>query len=930
VTLSPGTRLGPYEVQSAIGAGGMGEVYKARDTRLDRSVAIKVLPRELGGDPDRRARFEREAKTIAGLNHPHICALFDVGETMLPGPVSVSFLVMEHLVGETLTSRLAKGPLPLDDALEVGAQIADALAVAHKQGIIHRDLKPGNVMLTKTGAKLLDFGLAKLRAPGVAPGADFSSLPTQAAPETEKGTILGTLAYMAPEQLEGKEADAHSDLFSFGAVLYEMLTGKRAFEGASPASVISAVMSSQPPSILALKPLTPPVLDRLVRQCLAKVPDERPDSAHDVANDLRWLRETSGIGALPGLEPRHGRVARVALFVAAALAMAIVGAGLMWLLRPSAPAASLAGVSLTVQPAEEVNGGGVWPALPLPTPAGSRTALTWTPDGTALVFVGRRSGVQHLYVRRLDSAEARPLPNTEGATVPAVSADGQWVAFWSGGAIRKVPLGGGPAMDLAPGISTPPWGLAWDVRGRLYFGREDGRIWTIPPDGTPSAVTTVGEGEVGHTLPWPLPGGQALLYTVRNRLWTWGDEKVVLQRLSTGAREVLLTNAADARYLPTGHLVFLRGGVLYAVPFDAERLEIRGTPVAVLENVVQAIWEGGATADVTGAGQFAVSATGALAWIPGPVVPYPDAALVTLDRQGKVTPLPTPVRGFVGPVRLSPDGRRLAVAVKSLSEAGVWVYDLEHGTLPVQTGVGEAAWTVWSRDGQRLVFDWLAEGRPALASQPADGTAPPQVLVPRMLYPSSVTPDGDVLVVAGRPGNLMGGHIAVVTVENGHGRVQTLVETSHTESWPAVSPDGHWLAYGSDVSGRNEVYVRPYPGPGGIKPVSVDGGGSPAWHPNGRELFFVAYADPAGPGRMMTVDFVPGPPIRVGQPRVLFEYDDRTLYLDCSPVRCYDVSSDGQRFYTTQFRMPPNPPPVTHINLIQNWFEELKGKVPRQ
>jgi Tol biopolymer transport system component len=917
-----GSMLGPYLVLEKLGEGGMGVVYKAKDTRLDRSVAIKVLPTGAAADPDRRRRFEQEARAASALNHPHICVLHDIGSQE-----GIDYLVMEHLVGETLTTRLAKGPLPLDEALEVGAQIADALAVAHKQGIIHRDLKPGNVMLTKTGAKLLDFGLAKLRAPGAALGINISSLPTQAAPETEKGTILGTLAYMAPEQLEGKEADTHSDLFSFGAVLYEMLTGKRAFEGTSPASVISAVMSSQPPPVLTLQPLAPPVLDRLVRQCLAKVPDDRPDSAHDVANDLRWLRETSGIGTLPALQPRHRRVARLALFVAAALAMAIVGGGLMWLLRPSPPAASLAGVSLTLQPAEEVNGGGVWPAS-LPTPAGSRTALTWTPDGTALVFVGRRSGVQQLYVRRLESAEARPLPNTEGAKVPAVSADGQWVAFWSDGAIRKVPLGGGPAMDLAPGLSTPPWGLVWDVRGRLYFGREDGRIWTIPPDGTPSAVTTVGEGEVGHTLPWPLPGDQALLYTVRNRLWTWGDEKVVLQRLSTGAREVLLTNAADARYLPTGHLVFLRRGVLYAVPFDAERLKIHGTPVPVLENVVQAIWEGGATADVTGAGQFAVAATGALAWIAGPVVPYPDAALVTLDRQGKVTPLPTAVRGFVGPVRLSPDGRRLAVTVKSLSEAGVWVYDLEHGTLPVQTGVGEAAWTVWSRDGQRLVFDWLAEGRPTLASQPADGTVQPQVLVPRMLFPSSVTPDGDVLVVAGRPGNLMGGHIAVVAVENGHGRVQTLVETSHTESWPAVSPDGHWLAYGSDVSGRNEVYVRPYPGPGGIKPVSADGGGSPAWHPSGRELFFVAPADPAGMGRMMGVDFVPGPPIRIGQPRVLFEFDDRTLSLDCSPVRCYDVSSDGQRFYTTQFRMPPNAPPVTHINLIQNWFEELRAKVP--
>jgi eukaryotic-like serine/threonine-protein kinase len=917
-----GQMLGPYLILEKVGEGGMGEVYKAKDTRLDRSVAIKILPPEVSADPDRRARFEREAKTIAALNHPHICTLHDVGEHD-----GATFLVMEHLAGETLAQRVEKGPLPLEQALTVATEIADALSAAHRQGVIHRDLKPGNVMLTKSGAKLLDFGLAKLTARGEqAAAASLASVPTKTRPLTSEGAIVGTLQYMAPEQVEGKPADARTDLWALGAILYEMLTGRRAFAGDSAASLIGNIMNAEPPAPpTAVQPLTPPGLDRLVRQCLAKAPDDRPDTAHDLASELRWIRETSGIGVLTGVHPRRGRSLRTALVVGGVVAAAMAGAGVMWLLRAPAPRASVARPSLDVRPAEELNAGGRYSVT---TPGGTRTALAWSPDGHALIFVGRRGGVQQLYVRRLDGTEASPLPNTEGAQVPAVSADGQSVAFWAAGAIRRVLLGGGPVMDLASGLTIPPTGLAWSPGGQLFFGRDDGRIWMIPPGGAPAAVTTPGEAEVGHTLPWPLPGGRAILYTVRKRNFSWGDEEVVAHTLATGQRTVLLRDATDARYVPSGHLVFLRRGQLFAVPFDAERLETRGPVVPVLDAVAQAL-TAGHPSDVTGAGQFAVAATGTLAWVSSPVVPYPDKAPVTVDRRGQVTPTRAPVGSYGPALRLSPDGRQLVMVVFTLTERGVWVYDLSRDTgLTPLARDGEAFGPDWFPDGRRVAFGWLKDGRRSLAVQPADadGTAAPRVLVGGEFNPSSFTLDGRQ--VAALRGDK---DIVMVTVENGQARVQPLIETPKNEGFAELSPDGRWLAYASDVSGRYEVYVQPYPGAGPRTRVSIDGGVSPAWRKkSGRELFFLSHLrDRAGwHFRMMKADIAPGsPPIITGRD-VLFEFDNGDLSFNCVPSRCYDVALDGQSFYAMRAQTPPPPPVVTHVNLIQNWFEELKAKVP--
>ena len=912
--LEPGTILGPYRIEALLGAGGMGEVYRARDTRLGRDVAVKVLPELFRDDSERRRRFEREARAISSLSHPHICALYDVGEHD-----RLTYLVMELVAGETLSHRLERGALPLDVALRCGIEIAGALGRAHHHGIIHRDVKPGNVMLTKDGAKLLDFGLAKLRTEPADVGSGALS---RDATSTVDGAILGTLPYMAPEQLEGKETDARSDIFSFGAVLYEMLTGRRAFEGDSYASISASILERDPPPPSSVQPALPPMLDRLVRQCLAKAPDDRPDSAHDVANLLRWIRETDG-GAGTSVDRRRRLDLRVALLLVGGLTIALAAVGAMWLLRPIASEVLLSRLSLDVGPAEDLNAGGIRDAVPPSTPGGSRTALTWTADGHALVFVGRRDGVQQLYARPLNAAQARPLKGTDDAQVPAVSQDGQWVAFWSRGVIRRMRLADGAVADVASGIAQPPVGLVWDDQGSLFFGNErDGRIWQIPAEGDSKPVTTVADAEQRHGLPWPLPGGRHVLYTVRKRYWSWGDEEIVAQTLATGERKVLLSNASDARYVPTGHLVFLRLGQLFAAPFDLQSLQV-GKELPVLDDAIaQALT---AAQNQTGAGQFAISATGTLAYISGPIVDYPEAVLVTVDRAGRVTPLDAPVRRYHWRVSVSPVARRLAVVVRNVTEAGIWLYDLDRTTLTPWNLEGETPHLRWSPDGEQLAFRSLTRGRWSLSVQRVDKTAPPQMLVAGDVAPYSFTSDGRQVAAVRRA------DIVMVTIGDARDTVQPVVATRALEQWPELSPDGRWLAYGSNESGRFEIYVRPYPGLGAAEQVSLETGVTPAWHPNGTELFFVTTPDPTSARfSMMAATFAPGSPPRIGRPRLLFQFDRRELALGCVPMRCYDVASDGQGFYGVKPLRLPEAPVVTHVSIVQNWFEELKTKVPNR
>jgi serine/threonine-protein kinase len=685
-------------------------------------------------------------------------------------------------------------------------------------------------------------------------------------------------------------------------------------------SLIGNIMNAEPPALATTLPLTPPALDRVVRKCLAKHPDDRWDGAHDVADELRWIAQTTGAE-----RPRRPGPRLLAAAIAGALVVFAAGAGLMWLLRPPAPSASPARVSLDVRPADEVNAGGM--SSFIPTPGGSRTALTWTPDGRALVFAGRRGGAQQLYVRQLEG-EARPLANTQNAQVLAVSPDGKWVAFWAGGAIKRIPLAGGVAAEVASGIAESPDGLVWDSRGGLYFGKRGEGIWTVPADGKPASVTTVGDAEFAHTLPSLLPGDRVLLYTVRKREWSWGDESVVAQPLPAGERRLILTDATDARYVPaTGHLLFLRRGALWAVPFDADRLRVRGRAVPVLDGVAQALTAGNSAA-ISGAGQFAVSQTGTLAWVAGRVAGYLDQRLVTVDRRGQVTVLSPDVRSYGLGVRLSPDGRRLAVSVLTLQERGIWVYDLARGTLAPLNRDGESSWPAWTTDGRRIAFSWLRDGRQLLAMQGVDDQSAAQVLAPGLFWPSSWNTDGRTL--AGVGGGRNAGDVLIATRERGNATVQPLGQTSLTEQHPAFSPDGRWLAYVSNASDSNAVYIRPYPGPGEVTLASPDRCSSPAWNPRGGELFFIGRGSLAGRLVMMAVDIALGPALRVGPPRVLFEFDALSLQLNAVGVRAYDVAPDGQRFYGVQMVAPASPPAVTHINLIQNWFEELKAQAPTE
>ena len=916
--LTPGARLGPYEIVGLIGAGGMGEVYKARDTRLDRTVAVKVLPSACATEPTLRARFEREARAISALEHPHICTLHDLGEEN-----GQAFLVMEHLSGETLAERLKKGALPLAQALEIGAQVAEALAAAHKHDIVHRDLKPGNVMLTRTGAKLLDFGLARLVQHGEHPVVeDLTSAPTEPTPLTGRGTILGTIPYMAPEQLEGKLADPRTDLWALGAILYEMVTGRRAFEGTSQVSLIGAILEREPAPLASQQPLTPPSLERLVKRCLAKSPDDRWDSAHDVADELRWI---AGDGAGPVPRGGEGRTAArrwVLMGVGLLAAGAAIG---VRLLRPTPAPPDVVRSLLDVRPAEELNSAGVGlPGVHHHTAGGSRSGLTWTPDGRALVFVGRQGGLTRLYLRELNQDQARPLSGTEGAQVLAVLPDERRAAFWADGAIRMAQLDGGPVTVLTEAVPVAPSGIACTARGDVFYDGADGVIWRAATEREPSVVTRLLAGEVAHTLPALLRDGRVLLYTVRKREWTWGDEEIVAQDLATGERTIILRDAVDARYVPGGHLAFLRRGTLFAVAFDALRLEVRGDPVALQDQVSQAL-TAGHSRNITGAGHFSVASTGALAFVAAPVRAHPEWTLAEVDRRGRTRPLPAPRRSYAGPTDLSPDGRHLAVNVHGLTEEVIWLYDVARGTLDRLTPEGEAFFPRWTPDGHRVAFTWNGNGGRGVAWQRTDGSAPPELLVPVFGHrspPSSWSPDGRQLAL------VKDNDIWAATVEGSQATVRRVTHTPQTERWPALSPDGRWLAYGSDVSGRFEVYVQPWPGPGPREQVSLDGGESPAWRSNGRELFFLSPQDETGCRRMMVVDTLAGPSPSFGTPRPLFDFSFPELRFACEPARCYSVAPDGQRFYVTRLAPQTPAPPVTHIHLVQNWTEDLKARVP--
>jgi eukaryotic-like serine/threonine-protein kinase len=821
-----GKRLGPYEILSSIGAGGMGEVYRARDTRLDRIVAIKVLPTHLADRSELRERFEREARTIASLNHPHICTLFDIGQQD-----GIDYLVMEYLEGETLAQRLLKGPLPLEQVLQYAIEISDALDKAHRKGVTHRDLKPGNIMLTKSGTKLLDFGLAKLKQEVAPANVQFSQLPTMDDPLTAQGMIVGTLQYMAPEQLEGKDVDGRTDIFAFGAILYEMATGKKCFEGKSQASLIAAILQINPPPITSLQPMTPPALDRVVKKCLAKDPERRWQAASDVCDELKWIGEG---GSQPESQPASfakdtgllGLRMLIGGLVTLLLGAAIASLAL-WNLKPSPSPKLVSRFTITLPKGQRLAD------LNLP-------AVALSPDGTLLAYVATEGGTQQLYMRAMDSLECKQIPGTEDATEPFFSPDGEWLGFFADGKLKKVSVSGGAAVTL--GNAAVPRGAGWGTTGRIVLAPSTvGPLQEIPDTGgVPLSQTRLEKGENSHRWPQFLPGGIAVLFAAGTTN-SWTNAQVAAQVIGTGERRNLIRGGMFPRYAFSGHLIYSQGGNLTAMPFDPERLAVTGTSVPVENQVIQS---------ANGAAQFSLSDSGSRAYVPGSVQSL-QRWMVWVSRNGTEQALIPQEHAFSVP-RLSPDSKRIAVNFTE-QDNQMRLYDLSRETLTRFTFEGTTnLYPAWSPDGKRIAFQSNKEGPLNVFLQLSDGTGGLERLTASddVQFPNSWSPDGQLLAFTD-VSPTTGYDIWILSIKDR--KAQPFLRTPFSESAPRFSPDGRWIAYVSDESGRLEIYVQPYPGPGGKWQISTEGGNEPVWNPNGRELFY-RVAD-----KMMGVDIATQP-----------------------------------------------------------------------
>ncbi len=898
MAILPGRRLGPYEILSAIGAGGMGEVYKARDTRLDRIVAIKVLPAHLADRADLRERFDREAKTIASLNHPHICTLHDTGHQD-----GIDYLVMEYLEGETVAQRLAKGALPIQEVLQYAIEIADALDKAHRKGITHRDLKPGNIMLTKSGTKLLDFGLAKLRQEG-APATPLSQLHTVAEPVTAQGTILGTLQYIAPEQVEGKtdQIDARTDIFAFGAVVYEMATGKRAFDGKTQASLIAKILEMDPPPMSSIQSMTPPALDRVVKKCLAKEPEKRWQAASDVCDEVKWIAEggsQAGVSLPAAAVKGTGTLGRRYLMLSVGvflLGMVIAGLA-VWNLKPAPPhqPQPVSRTVITLPAGQQLAGMDSGPAFAL------------SPDGSHLVYVAQQGGSQQLYLRAMDSLESRPIPGTEGGVVPFFSPDGQWVGFFVGGILKKVSVNGGAALAL--GNVGSPYEASWGNQGMIAFAPAIvSPIMQIPDaGGVAQPLVRLAKGDIAQRWPEFLPGGKAVLFAAGPNGINFTNARIAVQLLGTGERRNLIQTGSHPHYAPSGHLVYVQGGSLVAAPFDLQRLAATGAAVPVVEGVLQS--------PVSGAAQYSFSSTGALAYVSGGDQSA-QSRMVWVSRNGTEQAVAAPARPYRFP-RVSPDGRKISVTIAE-QDTQVWLYDLARETLTRMTFEGNQNYnSVWTPDGKRIAFESNKEGPINIFWQLADGSGGLERLTASEYVnaPISWSPDGHLLAYI-EVNPTTGVDIWVLRMDDR--KAEPFLRTPFNENTARFSPDGRWLAYISDESGRTEIYVKPYPGPGGKWQISTEGGAEPVWNPNGRELFYRSGDE------MMAVDIATQPGFAAGKPRMLFKGGYELAPI---PVTNFDVSPDGQHFLmikpTEQEQAAP-----TQINIVLNWFEELKRRVP--
>jgi Tol biopolymer transport system component len=884
--LSTGTRLGPYEIAAPLGAGGMGEVYRARDTRLDRTVAIKILPAQFSSDPVRKQRFEREAKTISSLNHPHICVLHDIGQQD-----GIDYLVMECVEGETLAKRLEKGPLPLEQVLKYGAQIADALDKAHRNGVVHRDLKPGNIMLTPTGAKLLDFGLAKPAA-AVATAAAMTASANNS-PVTEPGTIVGTVQYMSPEQIEGKDAGAGSDIFALGAVLYEAVTGRRAFEGKSQISVASAILERDPEPITAVQPMAPPALDHLIRRALAKNPEERWQSAADIRGELLWISEnrTSAGAPLPvsGRQRKREWLAWIAVGIGIMTGV-IVSFAAIYFLRPAAQAYSIRAFIPAPENASFVFVGD----------AGGPPVLSQ--DGKNLAFVAAETaGVARIYVRPLGSLEARALSGTDNAFAPFWSPDGRKLGFFADGKLRVIDVQGGAPVTVADAPNGR--GGSWSPDGTILFTPDSrSSVYRVPASGGAAvAVTRLDVSKhTSHRWLWFLPDGKHFLYLAINHQAPRDENDGIYFASLDGKENVRLRAAFTNPQYAAGFLLYVRDGDLVAQAFNPSSGKLQEEE----QQVASGVTEDG----VTWRAAFTVSRTGLLAYSVG--AQAEDTQLAWYDRAGKRLTVSERFGSLVpypgAPLRLSPIGDRAALAIHGFV-SDIWWMDVTRGATPNRLTFGPLpiAAPVWSPDGKWVAYRAATKEGYAIARRPSVGGPEETMLSAKdEIRPADWSKDGKYLLYTKSAGRTRL-EIWALPLVGERTPFQVTPSGAYTSESPRLSSDMRWVAYWSDESGRREVYVVPFHG-GGKWQVSTNGGTYPIWRNDGKELFFLSLS--------WVVTAVPigaeGGQLKLGAPQALFR----------TGTNAYDVAPGGQKFLIPLSGDQGSKP----ITLVTNWTSELK------
>jgi Tol biopolymer transport system component len=895
-----GRRVGVYEIVSPLGAGGMGEVYRARDTRLGREVAIKIVPRAFKDDPDRLARFEREARLLASLNHPHIGAIYGLEEAD-----DVTALVMELVEGDDLSQRIGRGAIPIAEALPIARQIAEALEAAHEQGIIHRDLKPANIKVRADGTvKVLDFGLAKALDSPSGSGAEMMNSPTLTPRATMAGTIIGTAAYMAPEQARGKVVDRRADIWAFGVVVYEMLTGRRPFDGDDISVTLASVLKDDV-NWKALPSDLPVPVRRLLRRCLEKDPGLRLSAIGDARlelDDAAAPGDRDGVRDAPVATPVVGWEHALPWAIAiAAIALALYIAS-----GARRPIATAAPVRLSADLGADV---------PLTNTFGAVNVLS--PDSALVAFVGQNTGSRRqLFVRRLSELRATPLSGTDDADSPFFSPDGHWIAFFAAGKLKKISVTGGSAFVICDAPNGR--GGAWAADGTIVFSPDSGDVTPLvrvsSDGGTSQALTALDAGEISHRWPQLLPGGKGVLFTADVN-GTFDDANLVIQKLPAGLRKVVHRGGYYGRYLASGHLAFVHEGTLFAVPFDVGRLEASGPPVRVVEGIASSALSGGA--------QFDVSPSGTLVYLPG-IRTDPALPMHWMDRAGRTTLLRQTPAYWINP-RFAPDGNRIALQIIDSRRSDIGMYELARDTVTRLTSDGVTNTNpIWTPDGRRVVFSAI-RGNALIANlywRRADATGEPQRLTEsgNPQYPSSWHPSGKFLAFEEHTARTAS-DLMILPMEGDEasgwkpGKPTAFVNSPASEREPMFSPDGRWMAYVSNESGRYEVYVRPYGNTGGVWQISASGGEHPIWSPTTRDLFYSI------DGQITAVSYqVDGDSFRAEKPRRLAD----TRFVQRAQNRMFDVHPNGDRFVLAVDTNPPRGLGDHKAVFVFDFFNELR------